>query len=252
MTVQGNEDFACERIFGSCTRAPTDLKDPEDVRKVVELLRANPNAEYPLLGLTREAKHFNLLEKALEACYMSPQEIADWFAVVSSRSRGNDEEKEARLQELMMDKFGDHTFEFAWLVCQDLTFKWGDRRQELVFIGEKLDREALSAALDKCVLNDEEMKQWESIMEDNSGGQKKRQKIARMRKELADEKRKDEDTETAEAKIDSMVHQINVWQAQLAERKEAKLQKVWDDSLWAEWLPEIEQDPEDGHEGHGH
>lgn len=90
-------------------------------------------------------------------------------------------------------------------------------------------------------------------MEDNSKGQKKLEKIARMRRQLADEKRKDEDTEMAEAKIMSMAHQINVWQAQLAEKKEAKLQEVWDESLWAEWLPEIEQpDHEEGHEGHAH
>lgn len=132
MAVQGNEDFTSKKIFGSCTPAPRSPKDPEPLRKIVELLRADPNAEYPLLTLTREPKHFNLLEQALEACYMSRHEIADWFAATSSRNRSKDEEKEARLQEFLMDKYGDHTFEYVWLVCQDLTSKWGDRRQELV------------------------------------------------------------------------------------------------------------------------
>ncbi|SMQ53207.1 unnamed protein product [Zymoseptoria tritici ST99CH_3D7] len=41
---------------------------------------------------------------------------------------------------------------------------FGDRRQELVFIGEKLDVPAIEATLDDCLLNDKEFKQWKSIM----------------------------------------------------------------------------------------
>lgn len=42
--------------------------------------------------------------------------------------------------------------------------EWGDRRQELVFIGEKLDHAALEEMLDECLLNDSEMKKWEKVM----------------------------------------------------------------------------------------
>ena len=48
------------------------------------------------------------------------------------------------------------------------TYPYGDRRQELVFIGVGLKHEAIQNTLDKCLLNDEEMKlhplKWEQNM----------------------------------------------------------------------------------------
>ena len=34
---------------------------------------------------------------------------------------------------------------------------WGDRRQEVVFIGMEIEQDRLISALDDCLLNDEEM-----------------------------------------------------------------------------------------------
>lgn len=42
--------------------------------------------------------------------------------------------------------------------------EWGDRHQEIVFIGEKLDIAGLEAVLDACLVNDEEWAQWQKIM----------------------------------------------------------------------------------------
>ncbi|CEI39985.1 hypothetical protein FVEN_g2247 [Fusarium venenatum] len=46
--------------------------------------------------------------------------------------------------------------------------EWGDRRQELVFIGENLDHKALEKVLDECLLTDAEFKQWEDVMRDEN------------------------------------------------------------------------------------
>ncbi|KAL6877352.1 P-loop containing nucleoside triphosphate hydrolase protein [Trichoderma longibrachiatum] len=42
--------------------------------------------------------------------------------------------------------------------------EWGDRRQELVFIGEGLDHEALEELLDGCLLTDGEYEAWKGVM----------------------------------------------------------------------------------------
>ncbi|TWU70500.1 hypothetical protein ED733_000183 [Metarhizium rileyi] len=46
--------------------------------------------------------------------------------------------------------------------------EWGDRRQELVFIGERLDHASLERLLDECLLTDEEMKEWAKMMRDDT------------------------------------------------------------------------------------
>ncbi|PVI00447.1 cobW-domain-containing protein [Periconia macrospinosa] len=49
----------------------------------------------------------------------------------------------------------------------DFEGEWGDRRQELVFIGERLDVKGLTGMLDGCLLNEEEMGLWEGVMRED-------------------------------------------------------------------------------------
>ena len=49
-------------------------------------------------------------------------------------------------------------------ITDDFQGEWGDRRQEIVFIGEGIDTVAITELLDECLLNDEEMKRWEGVM----------------------------------------------------------------------------------------
>jgi G3E family GTPase len=70
-----------------------------------------------------------------------------WFCCVSEEDWGADEDT---LIAIKNDMVGD----------------WGDRRQEMVFIGEKLDVDGLTKMLDVCLLSRSEMKKWEKVMHD--------------------------------------------------------------------------------------
>lgn len=52
-------------------------------------------------------------------------------------------------------------------ILADFVVKYGDRRQEIVFIGIGMDQPAIEAALDVCLLSDEELlaydKNWAKI-----------------------------------------------------------------------------------------
>jgi hypothetical protein len=85
-----------------------------------------------------------------------------WFCCVSEEDWGADEDT---LRAIKND------FEGAW----------GDRRQEMVFIGERLDVEGLTKKLDACLLSRAEMRKWEKVMNDKSlDNEEKEGKLAEM------------------------------------------------------------------------
>ncbi|EPS25178.1 hypothetical protein PDE_00110 [Penicillium oxalicum 114-2] len=66
-------------------------------------------------------------------------------------------------------------------IKNDFSGPWGDRRQELVFIGEGVDQGAISALLDECLVSAEEMQQWEKVMKNSGlGREDKMQLLADM------------------------------------------------------------------------
>jgi G3E family GTPase len=46
----------------------------------------------------------------------------------------------------------------------DFQEPWGDRRQEIVFIGEGINTELITKLLDECLLDDDDMSRWAKIM----------------------------------------------------------------------------------------
>ncbi|KAJ0414736.1 CobW/HypB/UreG, nucleotide-binding domain-containing protein [Aspergillus carlsbadensis] len=64
---------------------------------------------------------------------------------------------------------------------RDFQGKWGDRRQELVFIGEGLDVEMIRGLLDGCLLDDKDWRRWEQVMGSKKmDSERKAEKLAGM------------------------------------------------------------------------
>lgn len=75
-----------------------------------------------------------------------------WFCTLPAEEYTTGEEEVDKLVQHDIEKGGE----------------WGDRRQELVFIGEKLDHASLETMLDACLLNDVEYQDWQKVMRDES------------------------------------------------------------------------------------
>lgn len=53
--------------------------------------------------------------------------------------------------------------EAAELIARDMKGKYGDRRNEIVFIGLNIDKKGIEAAMNECLLNDEEFAEYEKV-----------------------------------------------------------------------------------------
>jgi G3E family GTPase len=53
-------------------------------------------------------------------------------------------------------------------IIRDFEGEWGDRRQEIVLIGEQLNTKGLTRLLDGCLLSCVKMRKWEHIMHDKN------------------------------------------------------------------------------------
>jgi hypothetical protein len=81
-----------------------------------------------------------------------------WFCCISEEDWGADEDTMIAIK-------------------NDMEGEWGDRRQELVFIGEKLDVEGLTKMLDDCLLTSKDMKKWENVVQDKKMDDKEKEEV---------------------------------------------------------------------------
>ncbi|KAL2074747.1 hypothetical protein VTL71DRAFT_8526 [Oculimacula yallundae] len=75
---------------------------------------------------------------------------------------------------------GEAGMELQKMIERDFEGEWGDRRQEVVLIGEGLDVQGLTKCLDACLLSDEEMGEWEGVMRMDVEAEKKVELLAEL------------------------------------------------------------------------
>ncbi|KAK8237213.1 cobalamin synthesis protein [Phyllosticta capitalensis] len=79
--------------------------------------------------------------------------------------------------EMAEEEWGADDPDVKAAVEKDFEGEWGDRRQEIVFIGESLDQERITRALDECLLTPKEFKKWERLMRRKDVGLERKEEM---------------------------------------------------------------------------
>lgn len=142
---------------GPCDEAAMDIDDDMDIPSNADIL-SNKRAHPTFNRLFRSKGEFFLATR--------PHRAGDWSQAGAMLTLTGGRPWFCTLPP---EEYTTGDAEVDSLVQHDIKKggEWGDRRQELVFIGEKLDHDCLKKLLDGCLLTNSEMAAWEGIMRDN-------------------------------------------------------------------------------------
>lgn len=153
---------------GSDSDKMTDDEDDKPPMSDKEIL-ANKKASPYFTGLHRSKGIFWLATRPFQmgswstaGAMLTLGSEMPWFCCVPEEDWGADADTTAAIR-------------------KDFEGEWGDRRQELVFIGEALDVAGLTKMLDACLLSRAEMRRWERVMFDGKmDDEAKEEKLTEM------------------------------------------------------------------------
>lgn len=174
---QTNTPFNSQRLMTLLNRWPVPLKDSLDFMAGTEAQEFKGDGE--------SADEFMGVLRSKGFCWMAP---AKW----SSNAANNDAWRHDTAmywshagkhfgitsagkwwgtlsKEEMKPYFANNMEEYARIMEEDWqTEEWGDRRQELVFIGAKLSEDDIRASLDNCLCTEEEMVGYRAQVKKNT------------------------------------------------------------------------------------
>ncbi|KAF2851962.1 cobW-domain-containing protein [Plenodomus tracheiphilus IPT5] len=165
------------------SEADSDSEDPsvsaDDSDKISEDEIATPIDDAQILANKKANPYFSGLHRSKGIFWLAtrPYQMGSWSTAGAMLTLGSEMPWFCCVSE---EDWGADQ-ETLTAIKNDFEGAWGDRRQEMVFIGERLDIEGLTKKLDACLLSRAEMKKWEKVMNDkNLDGEQTEEKLAEM------------------------------------------------------------------------
>ena len=168
---KSSKPFDSKKLFKVLMKWPVPVMEELNLGEMKELLEVSDDldAKSPFVGVLRSKGFawvapsvlegpFNDLERHDTVMYWSHagkhfglKEAGSWWASMG--------------KEAMKQVFEDNLDEYERIIREDfVSGEWGDRRQEIVFIGANIDEKEITEALDRCLCTDEQVAEYKTAL----------------------------------------------------------------------------------------
>jgi G3E family GTPase len=167
---KATKPFQPDRLMALLNQWPVPIKDYLDL----DLLQEAQNEGYNIEGRTQEKSPFVGVLRSKGFCWFAPTKFQgsnndvwrhDTAMIWSHAGRHFGISSAGKwwgtVSRDQMKKYFTDEAEYERILREDFqTEEWGDRRQELVFIGTNLEEDAITKALNDCLCTDKEMDRY--------------------------------------------------------------------------------------------
>jgi G3E family GTPase len=168
---KSSKPFDSKKLFKVLMKWPVPVMEELNLGEMKELLEVSDDldAKSPFVGVLRSKGFawvapsvlegpFNDLERHDTVMYWSHagkhfglKEAGSWWASMG--------------KEAMKQVFENNLDEYERIIREDfVSGEWGDRRQEIVFIGANIDEKEITEALDRCLCTDEQVAEYKTAL----------------------------------------------------------------------------------------